>query len=76
MLESSASHDRGEMLGVTAFWVLFLLWTAYVTGSIIVRRNSGKYSKKVLKLFFKPGWVFQESITYKSRRHDKSSSTK
>lgn len=74
-LDSSSSHDRKEMLVVAALWgIPFLLWTAYVAGSIIVGRNPGKYSKKVLKLFFKPGRVFQETIIYKPRRHEKSSS--
>ena len=37
--------------------VFAIVWGASVAGSIIVGRNPKKYSKKVIKLFFKDGYV-------------------
>ena len=37
--------------------VFAIVWGAYVAGSIIVGRNPKKFSKKVIKLFFKDGYV-------------------
>lgn len=34
-----------------------ILWGAYIAGSIIVGRNPKKFSKKVIKFFFKDGYV-------------------
>ena len=40
------------------FPVIFaIVWGAYVAGSITVGRNPKKFSKKVIKLFFKDGYV-------------------
>ena len=37
--------------------VFAIVWGAYIAGSIIVGRNPKKFSKKVIKLFFKDGYV-------------------
>ena len=37
--------------------IFAIVWGAYVAGSIIVGRNPKKFSKKVIKLFFKDGYV-------------------
>ena len=37
--------------------VFAIVWGAYVAGSIIVGRNPKRFSKKVVKLFFKDGYV-------------------
>ena len=34
-----------------------IVWGAYIAGSIIVGRNPKKFSKKIVKLFFKDGYV-------------------
>ena len=37
--------------------VFAIVWGAYITGSIIVGRNPKKFSKKIVKLFFKDGYI-------------------
>ena len=37
--------------------VFAIAWGAYIAGSIIVGRNPKKFSQKVIKLFFKDGYV-------------------
>jgi len=37
--------------------VFAIVWGAYVAGSIIVGRNPKRFSKKIIKLFFKDGYV-------------------
>ena len=34
------------------------LWAVYIVGSIIVGRNPQKYGKKIVRLFFKDGYVY------------------
>lgn len=49
---------REEYWTLIFFPVVFaIIWGAYVAGSIIVGRNPKKYSKEVIKLFFKDGYV-------------------
>ena len=58
------SFDETNHLHQEEYWPLLffpivfaIVWGAYVAGSIIVGRNPKKYSKKVIKLFFKDGYV-------------------
>ena len=37
--------------------ILAIVWGVYIAGSIIVGRNPKKFSKKVIKLFFKDGYL-------------------
>jgi len=58
------SFDETNRWHQEEYWPLILfpvvfavLWGAFIAGSIIVGRNPKKYSKKVVKLFFKDGYV-------------------
>lgn len=58
------SFDDTNRLHRQEYWPLLLfpaafaiLWGGYIAGAIIVGRNPKKYSKKVIKLFFKDGYV-------------------
>ena len=55
--ETNRWHQE-EYWPLIFFPVIFaIVWGAYVAGSIIVGRNPKKFSKKVIKLFFKDGYV-------------------
>ena len=55
--ETNRWHQE-EYRPLIFFPVIFaILWGAFVAGSIIVGRNPKKFSKKVIKLFFKDGYV-------------------
>ena len=55
--ETNRWHQE-EYWPVLFFPIVFaIVWGAYVAGSIIVGRNPKKFSKKVIKLFFKDGYV-------------------
>ena len=48
-------EEYGLLLLFPAVFAVF--WGTYVTGSIIVGRNPKKYSKKIVRLFFKEGYI-------------------
>ena len=55
--ETNRLH-RQEYWPLLAFPAVFaIVWGAFVAGSIAVGRNPRKYSKRVVKLFFKDGYV-------------------
>lgn len=55
--ETNRWHQE-EYWPLLFFPVIFaIVWGAYIAGSIIVGRNPKKFSKKVIKLFFKDGYV-------------------
>ena len=55
--ETNRWHQE-EYWPLIFFPVIFaIVWGAFVAGSIIVGRNPKKFSKKVIKLFFKDGYV-------------------
>ena len=56
--------EDAQMLHQNEYWplipfigALFVLWTVYVFFSIRVGRNPQQYSKRVIRLFFKDGYV-------------------
>ena len=57
ILNLDPSHSDNERLGFFFFIGAWLVWTTYVVMSIHVGRNIEKYSKKVVSLFFKEGYV-------------------
>ena len=55
--ETNRWHQE-EYWPLLFFPIIFaIVWVAYIVGSIIVGRNPKKFSKKVVKLFFKDGYV-------------------
>ena len=42
---------------VALFLFMFLIWVAFIVASIVVGRNPQKFSKKVVKMFFKDGYI-------------------
>ena len=55
--ETNRWHQE-EYRSLLFFPIIFaIVWVAYIVGSIIVGRNPKKFSKKVVKLFFKDGYV-------------------
>lgn len=56
--EETNRWHREEYQLLLLFPVVFaILWGSYIAGSIIVGRNPKKYSKKIVRLFFKDGYV-------------------
>lgn len=58
------SFEETNSLHVQEYWKLLLfpaifaiVWAIYVVGSIVVGRNPKKYSKNIVRLFFKDGYV-------------------
>ena len=55
--ETNGWHQE-EYWPLLFFPIIFaIVWGVYIAGSIIVGRNPKKFSKKVIKLFFKDGYV-------------------
>lgn len=53
-------EDAFEYRFYSVFWVILgfeLLWLAYCGASVYVGRNPRKFSKKVIRMFFKEGYV-------------------
>jgi hypothetical protein len=49
---------RQEGLPIVAlFLFMLLIWVAFIVASIVVGRNPQKFSKKVVKMFFKDGYI-------------------
>ena len=42
---------------VALFLFVLLIWVAFIVASIVVGRNPQKFSKKVVKMFFKDGYI-------------------
>lgn len=56
--EETNRLNRQEGRGVALlFLILLLIWVAYIAASVIVGRNPNKFSKKVVKMFFKDGYI-------------------
>ena len=49
---------RQESLPIIGFFLFMLLvWVAFIVASVIVGRNPHKFSKRVIRLFFKDGYI-------------------
>lgn len=56
--EETNKLNRLEGLKVIGlFLFMLLIWNAYIVASIVVGRNPQKFSKKVVRLFFKDGYI-------------------
>lgn len=56
--EETNRLNRREGLSVIGLFLFMLLvWVAYIVVSIVVGRNPQKFSKKVVKMFFKDGYI-------------------
>lgn len=56
--EETNKLNRLEGLKVIGlFLFMLLIWNAYIVASIVVGRNPQKFSKKVVKMFFKDGYI-------------------
>ena len=55
--ETNRLHRQGYTLFVIIVAVMCLAWGAFVVFSIKIGRNPKKYSKRVIRLFFKDGYI-------------------
>lgn len=55
--ETNRAQRRDDGLFLCMLLVFVLIWAGYIVASIIVGRNPNKYGKKVVRFFFKDGYV-------------------
>ena len=56
--ENAMSHRTDNLpLVCTVFGIITLTWAAFVVCSIIVGRNPKKYGRRIVRLFFKDGYI-------------------
>ncbi len=55
--EANRLHRQEYTFLVVISLVFLLVWVGYIVGSVIVGRNPKKYSRRVIKFFFKDGYV-------------------
>lgn len=55
--EESQLYRQESWPIVALFLFILLIWVAFIVASIVVGRNPQKFSKKVVKMFFKDGYI-------------------
>lgn len=55
--ETNKLHIQGSLPVIGLFLFMLLVWVAFIVTSVIVGRNPKKFSKRVVRLFFKDGYI-------------------
>lgn len=55
--EENKLYRQEELPIIGLFLFILLIWVAFIVASIVVGRNPQKFSKKVVKMFFKDGYI-------------------
>ena len=55
--DSIRIHQKESLSLIVIVGIMNLLWFAYIAMSVIIGRNPQKFSKKIVRLFFKDGYV-------------------
>jgi len=50
-------EKRSSIIAIVVFGAFFLFWVFYVAAAIIVGRNPRKYSKRVVRFFFRDEYI-------------------